>query len=63
MDFKLRYSIFMYLFIILILYIWKPQLFKLNNEDKQRKMIYLIFLIIILSILSFYTKLIFEWFS
>ena len=63
MDFKLRYSIFMYLFIILILYIWKPQLFKLNNEDKQRKMIYLIFLIIIISILSFYTKLIFEWFS
>ena len=63
MDFKLRYSIFMYLFIILILYIWKPQLFKLNNEDKQRKIIYLIFLIIIISILSFYTKLLFEWFS
>ena len=63
MDFKLRYSIFMYLFIILILYIWTPQLFKLNNEDKQRKIIYLIFLIIIISILSFYTKLLFEWFS
>jgi uncharacterized membrane protein len=59
---NLKYTIFLYLILILFIFIWKPHILMLNTEDKKRKTLYLIFLIIIISIISFYTKVLFEWF-
>jgi len=62
MNFQLIYSIILYFLIILFLYFYKPNLFLLNNEDKSRKLLYLISLIMIIAIIAFYIKIIFEWF-
>jgi uncharacterized membrane protein len=59
---NLRYTIFLYLILILFIFIWKPQLIILNVDNKKRKVLYLIFLIIILAIISFYIKVLTEWF-
>jgi len=58
----LKYTIFIYLILILFIYFWKPDIFNLNIEDKKRKLLYLIFLIIIIAIISFYLKILSEWF-
>jgi len=62
MDFKLRYTIFMYLIILFFLFMWKPNLFILNVDNKKRKLLYLTFLVIIISIICFYFKVLMEWF-
>jgi hypothetical protein len=59
---NLKYSIFLYLILILFIFLWKPNIFLLNVEDKKRKILYLMFLIIIISIISFYVKVLSEWF-
>lgn len=59
---NLKYTIFLYLIIILLLFIWKPKLFTLNVDYKKKKMLYLISLIIIISIICFYVKVLLEWF-
>lgn len=59
---NLQYTILLYILLIILIYIWKPEIFKLNNENKKRKMLYLTFLIIIISIISFYSKVLIEWF-
>lgn len=59
---NIKYTIFLYLIIILLLFIWKPKLFALNVDNKKKKMLYLISLIIIISIICFYVKVLTEWF-
>jgi len=59
---NLKYTIFLYLIFILLIFLWKPQILMLNVDDKKRKTLYLIFLIIIISIISFYFKVLTEWF-
>ena len=60
----IKYIIFLYIILILIIYLWKPKLFVMNNiDDKRRKTLYLIFLIIIIAIIAFYMKVLFEWFT
>lgn len=59
---NLKYIIFIYLFLLILLYILKPHIFDLNVENKKRKFLYLVFLVIILSIISFYSKVIIEYF-
>jgi hypothetical protein len=59
---ELKYTIFLYLILIILLFIWKPKLFKLNADNKKKKMLYLISLIIIISIICFYVKIMTEWF-
>jgi hypothetical protein len=58
----LKYSIILYLFIVGIIYLLKPHIFKLNKMNKKRKMLYLISLMVIIAIISFYIKILFEWF-
>ena len=62
MNFDLKYTIFLYFIIILLIFLWKPQIFQLNTDDKKKKTLYLICLIVIVSIISFYFKVLFEWF-
>jgi hypothetical protein len=59
---ELKYTILLYLILIILLFIWKPKLFKLNVDNKKKKMLYLISLIIIISIICFYIKIMTEWF-
>ena len=59
---NLKYTIFLYLILVILLFLWKPNVFALNVEDKKRKIVYLISLIIIISIISFYFKVLMEWF-
>jgi hypothetical protein len=59
---NIKYTIFLYLILILFIFIFRPKLLILNNDFNKRKLLYLIFLIIILAIISFYIKVLTEWF-
>jgi len=59
---NLNYTIFLYLIILLVIFCFKPTIFELNNINKKRKFLYLIFLVIIIAIISFYFKVLIEWF-
>ena len=59
---NLNYTIFLYLIILLVIFCFKPGIFELNNANKKRKFLYLIFLVIIIAIISFYSKVLIEWF-
>jgi len=59
---NLKYTILIYLVLLIFIFFWKPEIFKLNIENKKRKILYLVFLIIIIAIISFYAKILSEWF-
>ena len=59
---NLKYTVFLYLILILLIFILKPHIFNLDVNDKKRKMLYIFFLIIIISIISFYAKVLIEFF-
>ena len=60
MEIDIKYSIFFYLIILLLIYLWKPQIFNLDTENKRRKYILLLSLIIIVAIICMYIKIFFE---
>ena len=62
MEFDLKYTIFIYIVLMILIFLWKPQIFDLNNDNKKKKTLYLIFLIVIVAIISFYCKVLFESF-
>jgi uncharacterized membrane protein len=64
MDFSTKYCIIIYVIILLLLYLWKPFLFKITDEnpDKKKKLILFSAMIIIVAIISIYIKIMFEWF-
>jgi uncharacterized membrane protein len=64
MDFSTKYCIIIYVIILLLLYLWKPFLFKITveNPDKKKKLILFSAMIIIVAIISIYIKIMFEWF-
>ena len=64
MNFELKYIFFIYIFILILLYIAKPNIFILsdNEVDRKRKVLYLCALIIIIAIISFYIKVLIDWF-
>lgn len=62
MNFDLKFVITMYIILIVLLYLYKSDLFDLDVQNKNKKMIYLMFLLFILAVISFYAKVIFECF-
>jgi tryptophan-rich sensory protein len=62
MEFDLKYTIFIYIILMILVFLWKPQIFDLNNDNRKKKTLYLIFLIVIIAIISFYCKVLFESF-
>jgi len=63
MNLELKYIIFMYIFILILLYIWKPNIFDIKDEkNRKKKVLYLFSLIIIIAIISFYIKVLIDWF-
>ena len=63
MVIKLRSVIFIYLIILILIFFWKPEIFKFNDENKNRKILYLSFLVMIIAVISFYIKILLEWFN
>lgn len=61
MIFDLKFVIFIYIIFIVLLYLYKPNILTLGN-NKNKKLIYLVFLIIILAIISYYIKVVMEYF-
>ena len=61
MIFDLKFVIFIYIIFIILLYLYKPNILTLGN-NKNKKLIYLVFLIIILAIISYYIKVVMEYF-
>lgn len=61
MIFDLKFVIFIYIIFIVLLYLYKPNVLTLDN-NKNKKLIYLVFLIIIMAIISYYIKIIMEYF-
>jgi hypothetical protein len=61
MIFDLKYVIFIYIIFIILLYLYKPSILTLG-DNKNKKLIYLVFLIIILAIISYYIKVVMEYF-
>jgi hypothetical protein len=59
---NLQYTILLYIILISLIYFWKPHIFQITEENKKKKMYYLIFLVVIISIISFYIKVLYEWF-
>ena len=62
MEFDLKYTIFIYIILMILIFLWKPQIFDLNTDNKKKKTLYLIFLIVIVAIISFYCKVLYESF-
>jgi uncharacterized membrane protein len=64
MNFELKYIFFIYIFFLILLYIWKPNMFVLSESEpeRKRKILYLCALIIIIAIISFYIKVLVDWF-
>ena len=56
MNIHLKYIIFLYIVLFLLLYFCKPQLFVLDIDNRKRKFLYLTFLIVIMAIICFYLK-------
>ena len=59
MIFDLKFVIFIYIIFIILLYLYKPSILTLGDN---KKLIYLVFLIIILAIISYYIKVVMEYF-
>jgi len=63
MNLDLKYILLLYILFIGILYTLKPTIFDLKNtKNKKKKAIYLSILIIIIAIISFYIKVLIDWF-
>lgn len=59
MNFDLKFVVMIYILFVILLYIYKPELFQTKNNSK--KIIYICFLLFILAIISYYIKIIFEY--
>jgi hypothetical protein len=62
MNFDIKFVIVLYIILVVLLFLYKNEIFDLNVKNKNKKMIYLTFLLFILAIISFYTKVILECF-
>ncbi len=62
MEFDLKFVIIIYTILVVLLYLHNNNLFNLNVEKKNKKVIYLSFLLVVLAIISFYVKILYECF-
>ena len=61
MHIDLKFIIFLYIILISLLYIYKPQIFNLY-KNKNKKLLYIMFLMVVFAIISYYVKVLFEYF-
>lgn len=62
MNFDIKFVIVLYIILVVLLFLYKNELFELNVKNKNKKMIYLTFLLFILAIISYYVKVLSECF-
>lgn len=61
MQIDLKFIIFIYIILISLLYVYKPEVFNMH-KNRNKKLLYIMFLMIIFAIISFYVKILFEYF-
>jgi hypothetical protein len=63
MNLDLKYILLIYILFIGIIYVLKPGIFNFKNtKDKKKKAIYLSILIMLIAVISFYIKVLIDWF-
>ncbi len=66
MELEFKHLVLIYSILIALIFLFKPQLFKLNNNDnmdmKRRKFVVLAALFIVLAIIAYYIKLYLEYY-
>jgi hypothetical protein len=66
MELEFKHLVLIYSILIALIFLFKPQLFKLNNNDnmdmKRHKFVVLAALFIVLAIIAYYIKLYLEYY-
>ena len=66
MELEFKHLVLIYSVLIAFIFLWKPQIFKLSNNDNQEmrrhKFITLVGLFVVLAIISYYIKIYLEYY-
>ena len=66
MELEFKHLVLIYSIFIALIFLWKPQIFKLSNSDNQEmrrhKFITLVGLFIVIAIISYYIKIYLEYY-
>jgi hypothetical protein len=66
MELEFKHLVLIYSIFIAFIFLWKPQIFKLSNNDNQEmrrhKFVTLVGLFVVLAIISYYIKIYLEYY-
>jgi hypothetical protein len=66
MELEFKHLVLIYSILIALIFLWKPQIFKLSNNDNQEmrrhKFVTLVGLFVVLAIISYYIKIYLEYY-
>ncbi len=66
MELEFKHLVLIYSILIALIFLWKPQIFKLSNNDnsemKRHKFVTLVGLFVVLAIISYYIKIYLEYY-
>ncbi len=66
MELEFKHLVLIYSILIAFIFLWKPQIFKLSNNDNQEmrkhKFVTLVGLFVVLAIISYYIKIYLEYY-
>ena len=66
MELEFKHLVLIYTVLIAIIFLWKPQIFKLNNNDnhemRRHKFVTLVGLFVVLAIIAYYIKIYLEYY-
>lgn len=66
MELEFKHLVLIYSIFIALIFLWKPQIFKLSNNDnpemRRHKFVTLVGLFVVLAIISYYIKIYLEYY-
>lgn len=66
MELEFKHLVLIYTVLIAIIFLWKPQIFKLSNNDnhemRRHKFVTLVGLFVVLAIIAYYIKIYLEYY-
>ena len=54
---NIKYNMLLYLIFVFLIYLWKPDIFIINDDTNKRKLIYLLLLLMTIAVFTFYIKI------
>ena len=54
---NVKHNMLLYLIFVFLIYLWKPNIFVINDKTDKRKLIYLLLLLITIAVFTFYLKI------